>query len=67
MRDNARESAKQFCSVRPRNSRQLTIRNLIANLVVAAMTAARAMNAGMRPVSSDERIHRIKPRVPEEA
>jgi len=67
MRDNPTKPAKQFRGVSPGNFCQLTVRDLIANLIVAAMTTTHAVIAGMRPVPADQRIYRVKLRVAEEA
>src|SRR6266849_4451211 len=49
----------------PYAPREFPVRNLIANLVVPPMTAIGAVVPWMRPVSPDQRLHRVKPRVPE--
>src|SRR5216684_4366212 len=65
MRHNPSKPAEQFRPISPGNPGQLPIRNLIANLVVPPMTAIGAVVSRMRPVSPDQRLHRVKPRVPE--
>src|SRR5882757_1164251 len=66
MRHNPRKPAKQFRGISPGNPSQLAVRNLIANLVVPPMTTIRTVVPWMRPVSTDQRLHRVKSRVPEE-
>src|SRR6266403_761672 len=66
VRNNFRKLTKQFRAISPGNPGQLPIRNLIANLVISPMTAIRTVVPWMRPVSPDQRLHRVKSRVPEE-
>src|SRR5713101_4968431 len=65
VRHNPSKPAKQFRAIRPGNPREFPVRNLIANLVVPPMTAIGAVVSRMRPVSPDQRLHRVKSRVPE--
>src|SRR5260221_13211245 len=67
MRDNPGKSAKQFRGVSSGNSRQLTVRDLIANLIVATVAIGLTMIAGMCSVPTDDPVDRVQPRVAQKA
>src|SRR5258708_17589424 len=67
MRDNPGKSAKQFRGVSSGNSRQLTVRDLIANLIVATVAIGLTMIAGMCSIPADESVDRMQPRVAKKA
>src|ERR1700730_18690328 len=67
MRDHPGKSAKQFRGVSSGNSRQLTIRNLIANLIVATVAIGLTMIAGMCSIPTDESVDRMQLRMAKKA